>query len=407
MNNMIEKMMFKTDTNTPADEIHRRIEKLQTRLIEQNMDGALIIQNSDLYYLSGTIQQSHLYVPAEGHPLLLARKSFERAQAESPISDILPLKSPKQIPGLIRRQGLSAPETLGMELDVLPVNLFRMYADLFDKAAIVDVSPTIRELRVVKSSYEISLMRAAAQRSDQVAAYVAEVIQFGQTELELAGQVEAFARKLGHQGIVRMRMWGSELFYGHLLAGASGAVPSFLASPTGGRAASPAVAQGAGFTRLSAHEPILVDYTFAYNGYISDHTRIFSLGSLPDELMRAHEAMLSIQTAVKQTARPGMPAGDIYEMCIAQAADAGYADYFMGFGDQRIRFVGHGVGLELDEFPILAKGQTMPLKAGMTIALEPKLIFPEKGVVGIENTHVVTNDGLEQLGKYHDEITIV
>jgi Xaa-Pro aminopeptidase len=367
----------------------------------------LILQNSDLFYFSGTIQQSHLYVPVEGNALLLTRKSFERAQAESPIPDILPIKSPKQIVSLLRRQGLPLPATLGMELDVLPVNLFRIYADLFDRTQIVDIAPTVRQLRSIKSDHEISLMRAAAHRSDRVAAHVADIIRPGQTELELAGLVEAYARKLGHQGIVRMRMWGGEMFYGHLLAGASGAVPSFLASPTGGRAASPAVAQGAGFTRLSRHEPILVDYTFAYNGYISDHTRIFSLGPLPDELMRAHDTMLAIQSAVKQAARPGMPAGDIYEMCVAQASEAGYADNFMGCGDQRIRFVGHGVGLELDEYPILAKGQTMPLKAGMTIALEPKAIFPGKGVVGIENTHVVTDQGLEPLGRYSDAVTIV
>jgi Xaa-Pro aminopeptidase len=404
---MIEKTVFKTDANTPAEEIRRRIRNLQNRMAERNIDGALILQNSDLFYFSGTIQQSHLYVPVDGSPLLMTRKSFERAQAESPIPDIVSLKSPKQISSLLRRRGLPAPATLGMELDVLPVNLFRMYADLFGKAEIVDISPTVRELRAIKSAHEISLMRAAAQRSDQVAAYVAEVIRIGQTELELAGQVEAYARRLGHQGIVRMRMWGGEMFYGHLLAGASGAVPSFLASPTGGRAASPAVAQGAGFARLAAHEPILVDYTFAYNGYVSDHTRIFSLGPLPDDLMKAHDAMLAIQAAVKQAARPGMPAGDIYEMCVAQAADAGYADVFMGYGDQRIRFVGHGVGLELDEYPILAKGQSMPLMAGMTIALEPKAIFPGKGVVGIENTHIVTDQGLEQLGKYPDEVTIL
>jgi Xaa-Pro aminopeptidase len=404
---MTEKTMFKTDTNTPAKEIHRRIQNLQHQMAEQNIDGALILQNSDLFYFSGTIQQSHLYVPVDGNPLLLTRKSFERAQAESPICDILAMKSPKQIASLLRRQGLAMPATLGMELDVLPVTLFRMYADLLDKTASVDISPTIRQLRAVKSAYEIELMRAAAHRSDRVAAHVADIIRPGQTELELAGLVEAYARKLGHQGIVRMRMWGGEMFYGHLLAGASGAVPSFLASPTGGRAASPAVAQGAGFTRLARNEPILVDYTFAYNGYISDHTRIFSLGPLPDDLMKAHDAMLAIQAAVKPAARPGTPAGDIYEMCVAQAADAGYGDYFMGYGDQRIRFVGHGVGLELDEYPILARGQDMPLKVGMTIALEPKAIFPGKGVVGIENTHVVTDLGLEPLGRYSDEVTIL
>jgi Xaa-Pro aminopeptidase len=400
-----EDTMFKTDTNIPADEIERRIVNFQARLCDSQIDGALIVQNSDLYYLSGTIQQCHLYVPAQGKPLLMARKSFERARAESPIAEVMPLSSSKKIPSILSQQGLPRPVKLGMELDVLPFNLYQMYADIFYDSKILDVSPTIRMQRAIKSAYEISIMTAAAQRSDRVAAHVAEVIQIGQTELELAGQVEAFARKLGHQGTIRMRMWGSELFYGHLLAGSSGAVPSFLASPTGGRAASPAVAQGAGYTRLAAKEPILLDYAFAYNGYISDQTRIFSLGRLPSELRTAHEAMLSLQAAVKQMARPGVAAGEIYELCVQQAAEAGYGDYFMGHGDQRIRFVGHGVGLELDEYPVLAEGQKMPLQAGMTIALEPKLIFPGKGVVGIENTHVVTDEGLQQLGQYPDTIT--
>ena len=150
-----------------------------------------------------------------------------------------------------------------------------------------------------------------------------------------------------------------------------------------------------------------MDYAFAYNGYISDHTRIFSLGRLPDELTKAHETMLALQENVKQMARPGVPAGDIYAFSVQYATEAGYGDNFMGHGDQRIRFVGHGVGLELDEYPVLAKGQKMPLQAGMTIALEPKLIFPGKGVVGIENTHVVTDKGLQQLGQYPDTITVL
>jgi Xaa-Pro aminopeptidase len=404
---MMEQIMFKTDTNTPADEIARRIADLQSRMIEQDIDGALIVQNSDLFYLSGTIQQCHLYVPADGKPLLLARKSFERARAESPIADILSLRSPKQIPSLIREHGLPRPARLGMELDVLPVNQYALYCELFQGSAILDISPTVRRQRSIKSAYEIDAMKAAAERSDRLAAHVTDIIRTGMTELELAGQVEAFARSIGHQGIVRMRMWGSEMFYGHLLFGASGAVPSFLASPTGGTAANPAVAQGAGYVRLRPHEPILVDYTFAYNGYISDHTRIFSLGPLPEDLMVAHQAMLDLQDAVKRAAKPGVAAGEIYDLCVQQAADAGYRDYFMGHGPQRIRFVGHGVGLELDEYPILAKGQTMPLQQGMTLALEPKLIFPGVGVVGIENTYVVTENGLEALGRYPDDITIV
>lgn len=399
--------MFNTDANVPPAEIHGRIGRLQAALQVQQADGALILQNSDLYYFSGTIQQSHLYVPAEGKPLLLTRKSLDRARAESPIADIISLSSPKKIPGILKDHGLPLPRRMGLELDVLPVNLFRIYEIIFEGPDIIDISPTIRTLRAVKSAYEIAVISQAAKFSDQVAAHVKEVLREGMSELELAGLAEARARKLGHQGIVRMRLFGGELFYGHLLCGASAAVPSYLASPTGGAAANPAVAQGAGFAAIAPKEPILLDYVFALNGYISDHTRIFALDSLPDDLMVAHEAMLHIQSEIKSAAKPGVPAGRLYDLGVHLAQEAGYGDYFMGAESNRITFIGHGVGLELDEFPFLAKEQKMPLEANMVIAVEPKLIFPGKGVVGIENTHVVTKDGLKQLGQYPDAITIV
>jgi len=399
--------MFNTAANVPSTEIESRIARLQLILQKQNLDGALILQNSDLFYFSGTIQQSHLYVPAVGRPVLMVRKSFDRALAESPLETIIPLTSPKKIPEILESQGLVAPLRLGMELDVLPVNLFRIYEYIFQGPDVADISPALRTLRAVKSPFEIEIITRAAGLSDQVATYAAEILRTGMTELELAGLVEGYARKLGHQGIIRMRLWGAELFYGHLLAGASAAVPSYLASPTGGSAPNPAVAQGAGFARIIAHQPILLDYVFALNGYISDHTRIFAVGVLPDDLLAAHAAMLQIQSRIKKEARPGVSAGYLYDLAVHLATQAGYGENFMGAEAQRIHFIGHGVGLELDEYPLLAKGQEMPLQENMIIALEPKLVFPGQGVVGVENTHVVTKEGLKQLGHFPDEVTII
>jgi Xaa-Pro aminopeptidase len=299
------------------------------------------------------------------------------------------------------------PQTIGMELDVLPVNLYRNYQRMFADHQLVDVSHLVRLVRALKSPYEIDIMRQAAKLSDAVAEQIPALLREGVTELELAGQVEAEARKRGHQGVVRMRLWGSEMFYGHLMAGPSGAVPSFLSSPTGGIGASPAVAQGPGFRPIQRHEPVLVDYVFALNGYNSDHARIFSIGELPDDLMAAHAAMLELQALIKTEAKPGVPCGTIYDLAFEWTRTRGYDDYFMGVGPERIRFVGHGVGIELDEYPFLAAGQKLELQAGMTLALEPKLIFPQKGVVGVENTHVVTDDGLEQFGRFPDEVVIV
>jgi Xaa-Pro aminopeptidase len=298
-------------------------------------------------------------------------------------------------------------KVIGLEMDVIPAALYLNYRNLFEDVTFVDASHFIRMVRSVKSPYEHNIMRQAAALADEVAGAARRLIREDMTELELAGQVEAEARRRGHQGLARMRMWGGEMFYGHLLAGPSATEPSYLASPTGGQGASAAVAQGAGFAKIKRHQPILLDYVFAWQGYIADHTRIFALGDLPDDLMTAHQAMLTLQGILKQQARPGVKAGDLYDFAIKWAADQGYAESFMGADQQRIRFVGHGVGLELDEYPFLAKGQEMPLEKDMTIALEPKLILPGKGVVGIENTHIVGEDGLDQITRFDEAIQII
>jgi len=399
--------MFSTDLNTPKSELEGRIKKLQKKLAENNIDAALILQKADLFYFAGTIQDAHLYVPVDKDPILMVYKDCKRAIAESLIKNIVPLENVRQICSLLNDNGYPMPRILGMELDILPVNLFITYKDLFEHPKIIDISHHLRLIRAVKSAYEIDLIQKAACLSDQVADSVKEFLHEGITEIELAGLIEARARKLGHQGIVRMRLWGSELFYGHLLAGPSAAVPSYLSSPTGGTGASPAVAQSAGLRPIQRGEPVLVDYVFVLNGYMSDHARIFALGHLPDDLIRAHEAMLEVQAFIKKEAKPKVKAGKLYDIALELTKEFGYDEYFMGVGDRRIRFIGHGIGIELDEYPFLAKGQELELEKGMTIALEPKLIFPGKGVVGIENTHVVTGNGLKQFGHFDEKVCIL
>lgn len=398
---------FLSQDIVPAAEIRSRIKQIQSILSKDDIDAALIVQNTDLFYFSGTIQQAQLYIPAEDQPLLMVRKSIERAMSESNIQNIVPFSSPRQVPDILKAHGLPVPKTLGLELDVIPAQIYLNFQSLFGNTKIVDIASSIRQIRAVKSTYEIEMIREASRRADQVAGYVQEVLKEGMTEVELAGIIEAHARKLGHQGIVRMRLWGSEMFYGHLMCGASGAVDSYLASPTGGLGVSTAVAQGAGFGKIRCHEPVLLDYVFAYKGYLSDHTRIFSIGDLPDDLIMAHDAMIAVHGAITKEARPGANAGKIYSLALELVEEAGYSGNFLGTGGNRIRFVGHGLGLELDEYPFIAAGQDTVLQEGMTIALEPKLIFPGRGVVGIENTHLVTKDGLEQLTLFEENIKVL
>lgn len=399
--------MYDSGLNTPGSELESRIAKLQDHLAGNKIDAALIVQRVDLFYFSGTIQQANLYIPARGEPILMAVRSTPRARAESALERMVMMKSPRAIPEILNQNGCDMPATLGMELDVLPANLYFTYQSIFEKAKIEDISHAIRLIRAVKSPYELAIMRQAGALSDEVAATVPGLLREGMTELELAGKVEAEARKRGHQGVVRMRLFGSEMFYGHLMSGAAGALPSFLSSPTGGIGPSPAMAQSAGFKKIRRHEPVMVDYIFALNGYYSDHARIFSLGKLPEDLMEAYEITRKLQEIIKKMARPGIRSGRIYEHALEKAREWGYADYFMGFGPERIRLVGHGIGLEVDEFPFLAAGQNLALQEGMTLALEPKLIFPGKGVIGLENSHIVTKEGLEQINHFTEEVIVI
>ncbi|MBL0714857.1 MAG: aminopeptidase P family N-terminal domain-containing protein, partial [Desulfosarcina sp.] len=226
--------MLPLATTTPMEELDHRIGRFQQYLAAEAIDGALILQNTDLFYLAGTIQQSHLYVPASGDPVLMVRKSLARARAESALKNIVALASPRRIAGILESFGHPQPARLGLELDVIPAAFYLHYARLFEGVALTDISPGLRRVRAVKSDYELNLMRQAAERADAVAGTVRDIIREGMTEVELAGRIEAEARRRGHQGIVRMRMWGGELFYGPLLAGPTATVPSFLASPTGG-----------------------------------------------------------------------------------------------------------------------------------------------------------------------------
>ncbi len=391
-------------STVPRSELDHRIPLLQQKLAAHDMDGALIIDRTDLFYYSGTGQQGWLYVPVAGEPLLMIFKEYARACVESEISTILSISGSRRIPETIEEHGLPLPRRLGMEFDVLPVAVFHQYQHIFADADISDISTEIRLLRAVKSDYEIDRIRAAAVGSDALAEKAKEILQVGKPEIVAAGEIEGYARTIGHQGLMKMRLFNNGMSFGHLMSGASAAVPSYAPSPNGGCGTCAAVGLGAGAAPLEANVPILLDYAFGLDGYISDHTRIFCLGTLPAELQRAHDAMLTIQEKGAQLCLPGAIAGEVYQQLLEEVKRLGFADFFMGAGERPVRFIGHGTGLELDEFPFIAHNQKLKLAAGMVLALEPKVVLPGKGIVGIENTNVITDTGLRPLGSFPDAI---
>lgn len=387
------------------EEISKRLNRFQNKLTDHEVDGALIVQKTDLYYLSGTDQDAHLWVPASGQPLLMVRKSIDRAIQDAIIEPIVPINSLSQIPGYIQDHGGKDPGRIGLEMDVLPVNRYLIYQRLFPEKEMVDVSSHIRETRMIKSPYEISCVKEAALMADNTYKKIPEFLTEAEREIDLTYRIEAFYRSQGHPGVVPTRGFNHEALYGQIMSGKRTAAPSNSAGPTGGKGLGPFFSQGASMERIGRNEPILVDYAANFNGYISDLTRIFSIGKLKDTLTHAHEVAIQIQDTLSQEGGPGIGAEALYDLALKIVKEAGLTSGFMGYPDP-VPFVGHGVGLELDELPIIGRGSNTILSEGMVVALEPKFVFPGQGAVGIENTFVITKNGMKKLNRFPDAIMI-
>lgn len=390
---------------TPREELYGRIDKFQKRLLSDDIAGALIVQNADLFYFSGTCQDAHLFIPAQGEPLLMVKRSYDRTLKESALGNITAVLSMGGI-----RQGitgiLKGKCRVGLEMDVLPANMFFRYKDLLEPMDAVDVSDAIREIRMIKTPYEIERLKETASLSTDMFREVPNILREGMTELELASRIEFFLRKHGHQGALRVRAFNQEAFMGHLMSGWNSAFPSFFNGATGGTGLNPSFPQGAGFKVIGRNEPVLVDYAVVVNGYMVDHTRIFSIGTLSEKLAEAHHTSLEIKRRIIKQTKPGTQGSDLFNIANDIAESSGFADQYMGYG-AGVNFIGHGIGLELDELPVIAKNYQIVLLAGMVFALEPKFVFPGEGTVGVEDTFVLKESGLEQITGTDDEIRVL
>lgn len=388
----------------PEAEIANRIARLQYHLSREDIEAALVIYKMDYFYFSGTAQNALLYVPREGMALLMVIRDIDRAQEESPLAQIVPLASMEELPRKINQFYGSIPRRMGLELDVLPVRDYFRYQELFPKAEFVDTARIIKMVRMKKSPFELVQMKKAGEIGKKVFEEGCNILRAGMSELEFGALLEVAAKKLEHEGLVRMRSLNYEAYTWHVLSGPSGAIVSQADSPMGGQGLSPAFPVGAGTRKIQAHEPVLVDYGFCYNGYLVDQTRMYSIGELPDKYVKAYEASREIERLAWETARPGANCGEIFQKTVDLANALGYENSYLGIPGKKTSFVGHGIGLENNEIPYLAAKQPFSLEAGTTIAIEPKMVFPGEAAVGIENTALITDAGVEKLTGCDDEI---
>jgi len=405
----------------PTAEIRQRLAQAQTAAAKAGLSGVLILQNVDRYYFTGTLQDGILWIPSAGSPVYWVRRSLERARQESPLANIR--EQPTDFSTLKNelRAALTAKATdIGMELDVVPARILCRFKKLLpDNCCISDASPFIRTLRARKSPYEIDCIKGAATIMDQIMLHAATIIQENITEIELMAELEHQARRLGHLGIIRMRGFNNELFFGHTLTGPESARRGYLDAPTNGLGLSPAFSQGAGRTVIKPGVPISIDFMVNYEGYLADLTRMFSLGEPAAEILAAHNQLLALNRELVSMLKPGTKCGAIYAKAVEVAADFGFCDCFLGHGPDQVTFVGHGVGLEVDEFPFISRNNNMVLTENMIVALEPKLTFPpnykfsanttspKASAVTTETTYVVTQASAQPLTLTPEKIKII
>jgi Xaa-Pro dipeptidase len=391
----------------PATEIAARVRALSRRLAGADLDGALLLHPSSHFWISGTLADGFPFITADGKAVLPVRMSAARAGIESPLPQVT-IRRPGDLPAAFDELGVRCQGRIGLEMDVVPAALAARLGKIFPSVEFHDASFLVREVRAVKSPYEIGWVESAA--GILCAAMDEELparIRPGLAEIDLAAFLEGELRRRRHQGVIRMRRWNSELFFGTISAGASASYPCYFDGPDGVEGLYPAVQQGGGERRIEAGMPVFVDYVSGMGGYIADRTRVYCIGEPPAEASAAHAFCREILAETVSRLRPGAIPAQIHEEVHAIVAKSPWRESFMGWGDNQVKFLGHGVGLDLDEFPVIAPRFEIPLEPGNVIALEPKVFFEKIGGVGLENTYVITEGGCRNVTPGYEEIRIL
>lgn len=373
-------------------ELKQRRDKIRVLMAQQGIDAALFTCNVNLIYTYGQVVSGYLYLPLNDSARLFIKRP-NNIEGEH----IRPIRKPEQLPDLLTEQGLPLPQRLMLEGDELSFNEYRRLAACFPSAEVLPCgSVLVRQARSVKTKLEIELFRRSGLAHAKAYAQIPTVYRPGMTDRELSIEIERLMRLEGNLGIFRVFGQSMEIFMGSLLAGDNAAAPSPYDFALGGEGMDPALPGGANNTPLQEGQSLMVDLGGNFYGYMGDMSRVFSIGRLPQQAYDAHQLCLDIQDAIADMARPGVVCEDLYNKAIDMVTRAGMADYFMGVG-QKAKFIGHGIGLEINEAPVIAPRMKQELEPGMVFALEPKIVLPGVGPVGIENSWAVGAEGLEKL----------
>lgn len=372
--------------------------RMQNAMQQSGADGCLLTVDVNLYYTTGQIYSGYFYMPAEGEPLFFVRRpsGLQGGQVEY-------IRKPEQMTDLFAARGLKMPDNLLLEADELTYNEYIRLQTIFHPKKTGNATALMRTLRQVKTPWEIAQFRISAAKHIATYSQIPACFRPGMTDLELQYEIEKHMRKNGSIGLFRAFGTSMDIFMGSILAGDNAENPSPFDFALGGGGMDASCPIGANGTVLKEGTAIMVDMAGNYTAYMTDMTRVFSVGRLSELAYRAHQTALTIQQEVEQATRPGTICADLYHIAAEIAEREGLASYFMGT-KQQAKFVGHGIGIQINELPVLTPRSKEELLPGMVFALEPKFVIPGVGAVGIENSFLVTDSGVEKLTVFPEEI---
>lgn len=380
-------------------DILERIYSVRKYMREEGMQAMLIASNANIYYVTSRFFRGYVYIPLIGDPVwfVIRPVGFDEEK------DVVYVRKPEMIPSELERLGIPVPESIGLEYGALTYSDVVRLKALFPQAKQHDCLPAVRKARMVKTRWELDRMREDGIHQAEAYRRVTRCYKEDMTDLEFQIEIERILRLEGNLGFMRTSGNLMEINMGSVIAGDNADVPSPYDFTMGGAGVDPSLPGGANGKILKRGETVMVDMSGSFNGYQTDMTRVWRLGDIPELAMRAHECSRSILRECEKMGCPGVKVASLYDKAIEIAKGEGFDKYFMGHR-QQAPFIGHGIGIELNELPVVNSKSREILAENMTIALEPKFVIPGVGAVGVENTYVVTPEGLKPLTVFPEEI---
>lgn len=386
----------------PAFDYERRVSDLASRADDAGVGGVVLPNPIDLTYFTGTGQPANLYVPA-GEPeraRVFVRRAMGFAEQE------IGLRDEQVVEG-----GLSTlveyaddHETIGLPLDVVPASLASKLEGSLDAEA-ADFSEEILALRSVKEPDEISLIEQGAAMYEHAHEGIRTRAAPGVTEKEVAGAVANELLAAGMDDHPFFRRWDARLPASGLIAsGETLPLISGHAMTVTGTGTSRTMPWGPSNRPLERGDFLVADLALPYAGYNGDVARTYVVGEPTEEQREWFDLTLSIHEAARAVMEPGVPAEKPFLAARDKAEEEGVADWLCGYAEMQAPYIGHAIGLEVDEEPTLVVGNETPLQEGMVLTIEPKLIHPDRGAVMIEDDYLVTEDGVERLSTVPQEL---